>query len=126
MKTILLSAALFMGTSAFAQSSEALAANTNEEKKTELTAPAPTKAKEISLTVRNGAERKISVYSGNKKEVFSGKATVLGGLSNNIMYLMEGDVVCIMDDPKTIHACSILKEGMTKVEINSSGNGFVK
>jgi hypothetical protein len=31
-----------------------------------------------------------------------------------------------MNDPKTIQACSIAKDGITKIEINKSGNGFVK
>ena len=127
MKALFLSASLLLGTTLFAQSNEALASNTNNEnKKTEETAPVPVKAKEITINLKNTSERKVSVYAGTRKEVFSGKGIALGGLSNNTLYLMEGDVICIMDDPKTIRACSILKDGVSKVEINSSGNGFNK
>ncbi len=126
MKAIFLSASLLFGASIFAQSNEVLAANNNEVKKTEETAPMPVKAQELKISLKNGSERKVAVYVGPKKDVFSGKGEALGGLSSNTYYLVPGDIICIMDDPKTIHACSILKEGTTKVEINSSGNGFIK
>ncbi|MBL7800191.1 MAG: hypothetical protein JNL95_05650 [Chitinophagales bacterium] len=126
MKAIFLSASLLLGASAFAQSNDVLAANNNETKKTEETAPMPIKAQELKVSLKNGSERKVAVYVGPKKDVFSGKGEALGGLSLNTYYLVPGDIICIMDDPKTIHACSILKEGTTKVEINSSGNGFIK
>lgn len=126
MKAIFLSVSLLFGASAFAQSNEVLAANNNEVKKTEETAPMPVKAQELKVSLKNGSERKVAVYVGPKKDVFSGKGEALGGLSVNTYYLAPGDLICIMDDPKTIHACSILKEGTTKVEINSSGNGFIK
>ena len=127
MKAIILSASLLFGASAFAQSNEVLAVNNNEVKKTtEETAPMPVKAQELKVSLKNGSERKVAVYVGPKKDVFSGKGEALGGLSLNTYYLVPGDIICIMDDPKTIHACSILKEGTTKVEINSSGNGFIK
>ncbi len=126
MKAIFLSASLLLGASAFAQSNDVLAANNNETKKTEETAPMPIKAQELKVSLKNGSERKVAVYVGPKKDVFSGKGEALGGLSFNTYYLVPGDIICIMDDPKTIHACSILKEGTTNVEINSSGNGFIK
>jgi hypothetical protein len=126
MKAIFLSASLLFGATAFAQSNEVLAANNNEVKKTEETAPMPIKAQELKVSLKNGSERKVAVYVGPKKDVFSGKGEALGGLSLNTYYLVPGDIICIMDDPKTIHACSILKEGTSKVEINSSGNGFIK
>ncbi len=126
MKAIFLSASLLLGASAFAQSNDVLAANNNETKKTEETAPMPIKAQELKVSLKNGSERKVAVYVGPKKDVFSGKGEALGGLSLNTYYLVPGDIICIMDDPKTIHACSILKEGTTNVEINSSGNGFIK
>lgn len=126
MKAIFLSASLLLGASAFAQSNDVLAANNNETKKSEETAPMPIKAQELKVSLKNGSERKVAVYVGPKKDVFSGKGEALGGLSLNTYYLVPGDIICIMDDPKTIHACSILKEGTTNVEINSSGNGFIK
>ncbi len=122
MKTVLMSAVmLFSIATAKAQTTEALASN--EENKTEAVAVAK---KESAILLRNSAERPIAVYWGNKKEVFSGKSQSVGGLSKNTLHLFEGDIVCIMKEPKVIHACSIIKEGMDKVEINSAGTGFVK
>ena len=92
----------------------------------EAKAPAVIKAKEMTLTLRNNCDKHLNLFMGNKKEVFDGKSEEVGGRSTNTLYLMEGDVVCIMDAPKTIHTCAIIKDGMTKVEINPSGNGFIK
>ena len=92
----------------------------------EAKAPVAIKAKEMTLTLRNNCDRHLQVFAGSKKEVFDGRSEELGGRSTNTVYLLEGDVVCIMDAPKTIHACAVIKDGTTKVEINISGNGFVK
>ncbi len=92
----------------------------------EAKAPEVINAKELTIALRNDCEKHVTVYAGSKKEVFDGKGQSLGGLSNNTLYVKTGDVVCIMNDPKTIQACSIVKDGMSKVEINKSGNGFVK
>ena len=92
----------------------------------EAKAPATIQVKELTLALRNNCERHVTIFAGSKKEVFDGKGQSLGGLSNNTLYVMEGDVVCIMNDPKTIQACSIVKSGISKVEINKSGNGFIK
>lgn len=85
-----------------------------------------TSPKELTLTLKNTSTFKVAVYAGNKKLVFEGPKTVYGGLSSNLLYLQEGDAVCIMKDDKTIQACSFVKEGVTKLEINSSANGFNK
>lgn len=82
--------------------------------------------KEVTLTLKNTSSFKVAVYAGNKKLVFEGPKTVYGGLSNNLLHLQEGDAVCIMKDDKTIQACSFVKEGVNKIEINSSANGFNK
>ena len=92
----------------------------------EAKAPEVIQGKEITVTLRNDCERHVTVFAGSKKEVFDGKGQSLGGLSNNTLYVREGDVVCIMKDTKNIQACSILKQGVSKVEINPSGNGFIK
>jgi hypothetical protein len=89
-------------------------------------APAVIIAKEVTLSLRNACEKGTFVYAGNKTNLYGGKGQHLGGLSNNTLYLYEGDVVCIMKDSKTTQACSIIKPGVNKVEINPSGNGFVK
>ena len=88
--------------------------------------PAEEQAKDITLTLKNDCMGQVFVFAGSKKEVFDGKGQELGGHSINVVYLKEGDVVCIMKDPKTIQACAVAKPGTTKVEINTSGNGFIK
>lgn len=122
---------LFMAMSLNAQtvSNDAVAAEAtmaNASVLAEAKAPAVIKAKEMTLTLRNNCDKHLNLFMGNKKEVFDGKSEEVGGRSTNTLYLMEGDVVCIMDAPKTIHTCAIIKDGMTKVEINTGGNGFVK
>lgn len=82
--------------------------------------------KEMAITIKNNCENHVSVFAGSKKAVFDGKSQTLGGISTNMFYLQEGDVVCIMNGPKAIQACSIAKEGLSKIEINKSGNGFLK
>jgi len=133
MKTIIkisvITFSLFVSNFISAQSNTVtLALNTSEtEKKTEeVKAANPIKAKEITLELKNSCERKILVFAGSKTELFSGKGQYIGGVSTSKMYMVEGDVICIMNDPKTIQACSIVKEGLATVVVNSSGNGFVK
>ena len=92
----------------------------------EVKAPATTDAKEITLTLKNDCANHLNVFAGSKKEVFGGKSQEIGGYSTDVLYLHEGDVVCIMNDPKTIQACVVAKDGISKAEINKSGNGFVK
>jgi hypothetical protein len=101
--------------------------NPETEKKTEeVKSDVPVKAKEITLDLKNSCERKVLVFAGPKTDLFSGKGQYIGGVSTSKMFTVEGDVICIMNDPKTIQACSIVKEGLTKVTVNSSGNGFIK
>jgi len=92
----------------------------------EAKAPSTIQAKDITLTLKNDCTNHISVFAGPKKEVFDGKSLPVGGMSTNTLYVKEGDIVCIMTGPKTIQACAVAKEGTSKIEINKSGNGFVK
>ena len=92
----------------------------------EAKAPTTIEAKEISVDLKNSCGKHITIFAGSKKEVYDGHSQSIGGMSNNTLYVREGDVVCIMNDPKTIQACSILKPGVSKIEINTAGNGFVK
>ena len=93
---------------------------------TEVKAPATTDAKEITLALVNDCGKHVTIFAGSKKEVYDGKSQSIGGLSNNTLYVKEGDIVCIMEDPKNIKACFIVKTGVSKMEINTAGNGFVK
>ena len=123
-KCMIVAATVCTGSGAYAQTAEANIENPSmlAEAKT----PAEVQGKEIVLTLKNDCTRHITVFAGSKKMVFDGKSEAIGGMSTNTLYLMENDVVCIMNDPKTIQACAIAKPGVTKVEINQSGNGFVK
>ncbi len=115
---MIVAVAVCMSSGAYAQSAGA----GNGLALAEATAP----PKDITLTLKNDCTNHLSVFAGSKKEVFDGKSVPVGGLSTNTLYLKEGDVVCIMADAKTIEACAIAKEGATKMEINKSGNGFIK
>jgi hypothetical protein len=123
-KCMIVAVTLCAATGTYAQTADANIENPSmlAEAKT----PVEVQAKEITLTLKNDCTNHITVFAGSKKEVFDGKSQTLGGLSTNTVYLKEGDVVCIMINPKTIQACAIAKPGTTKVEINASGNGFIK
>ena len=104
----------------------AYAGNGNTTTTSEVKAPATQDAKEITLTLKNDCSNHLNIFAGSKKEVFGGKSQEIGGYGTDVLYLHEGDVVCIMTDPKTIQACVVAKDGISKAEINKSGNGFVK
>jgi hypothetical protein len=123
-KCMMVAATLLAGTAMYAQTAEANLEN--PALLAESKAPAEIQAKEITLILKNDCTSHITVFAGSKKEVFDGKSQPIGGLSTNTLYIKEGDVVCIMNDPKTIQACAIARPGVTKVEINKSGNGFIK
>jgi hypothetical protein len=124
-KCMIVAATVCVGSGAYAQTAEANIENHSMLAEAKIPA-AEVQAKEVTITLKNDCTRHISVFAGSKKEVFDGKSQPIGGMSNNTLYIKENDVVCIMTDPKTIQACAIAKPGVTKVEINSSGNGFVK
>ena len=123
-KCMIVAATMFAANAVNAQTAEANVENPSML--AEAKAPAEVQPKELTITLKNDCTRHISVFAGSKKEVFDGKSQPLGGLSTNTIYIKEGDVVCIMTDPKTIQACAIAKPGTSKVEINAAGNGFVK
>ena len=118
---IILSTAFGVRAQALADAGSGVTTGTSEVK-----APATTDAKEITLTLKNDCSNHLNIFAGSKKEVFGGKSQEIGGYSTDVLYLHEGDVVCIMTDPKTIQACVVAKDGISKAEINKSGNGFVK
>lgn len=124
-KCMIAAAILCVGNNVSAQMT-ADGAMENHSMLAEATPPPAIQGKEIKVELKNDCGKHISIFAGSKKEVYDGKSQTVGGMSNNTLYVHEGDVVCIMNDPKTIQACSILKPGVTKVEINPGGNGFVK
>lgn len=77
--------------------------------------------KEVTVTLKNTAEKPMAVFAGPKEEIRTPKITPVGGLSTNKLYIHENDVVCIMTPENTPKACAIIKPGVTSVEVNSSG-----
>lgn len=89
------------------------------------TAPAAnTASKEVTIVLRNGAEKSVAVFAGPKDQLKEPKITVVGGLSKNNLYLKENDAVCLMTVDKRPVACTIIKPGVTTVEVNASANGI--
>lgn len=78
----------------------------------------------ITITLKNEAEKSVPVFAGPKEEIRDPKIKVVGGLSKNTLYLKPNDAVCLMTDDKRPVACTIIKPGVTVVEINVSANGI--
>lgn len=124
MKCMMIAAAICIGSGVYAQT--AIPGTATPPLKVVDKTPAQIEPKDITLSIKNSCGTVINIYAGPKKEVFNGKSQALGGHSTNALYLKESDMICIMSAPKTIQACTQARAGMTKVEINPSGNGFVK
>lgn len=78
----------------------------------------------ITIMLKNEAEKSVPVFAGPKEEIRDPKIKVVGGLSKNTLYLKANDAVCLMTDDKRPVACTIIKPGVTVVEINVSANGI--
>ena len=103
------------------QSNEPTASNEPSDKTIEATPQKP-----FTVNLKNECPRKITIYAGDRKHAFDGKIQVIGGISNNTLYLKENDVVCIMKDEKTMQGCTVITKGVTIVRINEAGTGFLK
>ncbi len=90
---------------------------------TETVTDAP-QGKELVLTVKNGCEKSIAVFAGPKEDIRDPKLNLYGGMSSNKVYVRPNDVVCLMTSDKKPSACTVVKPGMTSVEVNSSGNAI--
>jgi hypothetical protein len=86
--------------------------------------PANVNAKEVTVTLRNNAEKSVAVFAGPKENLKEPKVLVAGGLSKNTLYLKELDAVCLMTVDKRPLACTIIKPGVTTVEVNTSANAI--
>lgn len=87
-------------------------------------APAPNTNKEVTILLRNASEKSVAVFAGPKEELKEPKLKVVGGLSKNNLYLKENDAVCLMTVDKRPMACTIVKPGVTTVEVNVSANAI--
>ncbi len=81
--------------------------------------PAP--GKEVTVTVKNLAEKNIALFAGNREGLKDPSIKELGGHSTNTLYLRVNDVACIMDDKKKPKSCAEIKATTTMLEVNSSG-----
>ena len=85
-------------------------------------APATVAGKDVVITLKNSSERSIAIFAGPKENIREPKIFTYGGLSSNKLYLHENEVVCLMTVDKRPSSCTILKPGITSVEVNTSGN----
>lgn len=84
---------------------------------------APPVGKEVTITVKNTCEKGVAVFAGPREQIREPKLSTYGGLSTNKVYIHENDVVCLMTDEKKPIACTVIKPGMTTVEVNTSATG---
>ncbi|MBL0308546.1 MAG: hypothetical protein IPP77_02300 [Bacteroidetes bacterium] len=77
---------------------------------------------EVTITIRNKAEKPVAIFAGPKEGIRDPKVQTLGGMSLNKLYLRESEVVCLMDmAERKPTACAVIKAGMTTIEVNPSG-----
>ena len=75
---------------------------------------------EMTITLKNSAERPVIIFAGPREGIRDPKVQTYGGLSKNTLYLQTNDVVCLMDNEPKAVACTVVKAGVSSVEINSS------
>ncbi len=120
--TMLTSMLNVMGVSVFAQNETIkLIPKVRAITETPITTPS---GKPLIITLRNAAEKSVAIFAGPKEEIKDPKVNVVGGLSTNILYLKENDAVCLMTIDKRPVACTIIKPGVTSVEVNISANAI--
>ncbi len=123
LKTTLLMAAFAFAFApvVFAQNTEASLTPAMEKPNAPATAVV---GKEIVITVKNTAEKSVVIFGGPKENIREPKVNVFGGLSLNKLYLHENEVVCLMTNEKKPMACTMIKPGVSSVEVNASANGI--
>lgn len=87
-------------------------------------APSAVVGKEVVISLKNTAEKPVVIFAGPKENIREPKINTYGGLSLNKLYLHENEVVCLMTNERKPMACTMVKPGITNVEINVSGNGI--
>ena len=109
---------------AWSQNEVAVLNNGNETVVTEKPVAPAVVNKEVQIVLKNAAEKSVAVFAGPKEEIKDPKLKVVGGLSKNTLYLKENDAVCLMTVDKRPLACTMIKPGITSVEVNVSANGI--
>ena len=86
---------------------------------------APVVIKEVTVILHNDSEGTVSVFAGHKEDLKEPKLTIVGGKSDNRLYLKTNDVVCIISKGKTI-SCASIKANTTKLSISLSGQEILE
>lgn len=86
---------------------------------------APVVTKEVTVILHNESEGTVSVFAGHKEDLKTPKLTIVGGKSDNRLYLKTNDVVCIISKGKTV-ACASIKATTTKLSISLSGQEILE
>ena len=86
---------------------------------------APATKQEMTITLKNSAEKPVIIFAGPKEDIRNPKVQTFGGLSKNTLYVQPNDVVCLMTHETKPMSCASVKEGVTILEINTSGTSIV-
>lgn len=77
--------------------------------------------KEVVIAFKNTCEKPVAIFAGAKENIRNPRITTFGGLSSNQkLYLRENEVVCLMTVDNRPASCTVIKPGITSVEVNSS------
>ncbi|MCS6935604.1 MAG: hypothetical protein NZM35_10715 [Chitinophagales bacterium] len=79
---------------------------------------------EFAVVIKNLCENRIVVFAGPKEAIRDPKVSVFGGLSLNKVYVREGDVICLMTDESKPKSCTVVKSGLSQVEVNPSATNI--
>jgi hypothetical protein len=86
---------------------------------------APALGKEMIITLKSNCEKPVAIFAGPKENIRNPRIETYGGLSRNqVFYLRENEVVCLMSLDKRPTACTVIKAGVTTVEVNTTATGI--
>lgn len=117
---------LFLDIQAQTQQKETTTHKTSTKVKTTAKKPAPAApVKEITISLKNMAERPVAIFVGEKAELRDPKIKEVGGLTTNTIYVKTNQVVCVMSkDGKKVMACSNVRAGNTYMEVNNAATAI--
>jgi hypothetical protein len=112
-------------TKSSAQNAEASSTSDLPKIVTKMEAPLPNTGKEVIIDFKNRSEKSVAIFAGPKENIRNPRIETYGGLSNfQKFYLKENEVVCIMAPDKSPKACTVIKPGVTLVEVNTAANAI--
>ena len=111
-----------MASNVSAQNAEASLSSDMPKVTAKVEAPPPSiVGKEVIIAFINTAEKPVAIFAGPKENIRKPRIETYGGLSKNQkFYMHENEVVCLMAADNTPKACTVIKPGITMVEVNSS------